>query len=172
MITTNVVNLGLLDQRPDVRLLQVLRLVLVSSSKVGAHAAVVASDDDTALAGGLDMIDTVLGVHTGLVASIPEEISIVVLADAAKVDNRVVGEQVLCATAPVSICCSYAASRHYSNGSYLSATSGVLGSTTSNQLSIELHQLIVEAHVLILCEDGVVVLESILLQESGVTKAG
>ena len=62
--------------------------------------------------------------------------------------------------------------RDYSNGSYLSATSGVLGSTTSNKLSIKLHQLIVEAHVLILCEDGVVVLESILLQESGVTKAG
>ena len=97
MVTTNVVNLSLLDQRPDLRLLQVLRLVLVSSRKVGAHAAVVASDDDTALAGGLDIIDTVLGVHTGLGASIPEEISVVVLADAAKVDDRVVGEQVLCA---------------------------------------------------------------------------
>lgn len=171
MVTTNVVNLGLLDQRPDVRLLQVLRLVLVSSGKVGAHAAVVASDDDTALAGGLDIIDTVLGVHTGLVASIPEEISIVVLADAAKVDDRVVGEQVLCAAAPVSIVVR-TRPRDYSNGSYLSATSSVLGSTTSNQLSIELHQLIVEAHVLVLCEDGVVVLESILLQESGVTKTG
>ena len=62
--------------------------------------------------------------------------------------------------------------RDYSNGSYLSATSGVLGSTTGNKLRIALQQLIVEAHVLVLCEDGVVVLESILLQESGITGAG
>lgn len=52
---------------------------------------------------------------------------------------------------------------------YLSTTSGVLGSTTSNELSVKLHQLIVETHVLVLGEDGVVVLESILLQQIGVT---
>ena len=72
-----------------------LRLVLVSGSKVGAHAAVVASDDDTALAGGLDIVDTVFGVDTGLGASVLQEIGIFVLANAANVDDRVVGEDIL-----------------------------------------------------------------------------
>jgi len=95
VISTNVVDLSLLDQIPDLRLLQVLRLVLVSGSKVGAHAAVVASDDDTALAGGLDIVDTVFGVDTGLGASVLQEIGIFVLANAANVDDRVVGEDIL-----------------------------------------------------------------------------
>lgn len=53
---------------------------------------------------------------------------------------------------------------------YLCSTGGILSSTTSNQLSIKLQQLVVEAHVLLLREDSVVVLKSILLQESGITR--
>lgn len=52
---------------------------------------------------------------------------------------------------------------------YLSTTSSVLSSTTGNEFSVELHQLIVETHVLVLREDGIVVLEVILLEEGGVT---
>ena len=95
MVSTNVVDLSLLDQRPDLRLLQVLGLVLVSGSKVSAHAAVVAGDDDTALAGGLNIVDTVFGVDTSLGASVLEEIGVFVLSNAANVDDRVVGENVL-----------------------------------------------------------------------------
>lgn len=95
VVTTNVVNLGLLNQRPDVGLLQVLGLVLVSRSKVSAHAAVVAGDDDTTFAGGLDFVDTVFRVNTGLVTGLLERVGILVLADAANVNDRVIGEHVL-----------------------------------------------------------------------------
>lgn len=95
VVSTNVVDLSLLNQRPDLRLLQVLGLVFVSGSKVSAHAAVVAGDDDTALAGGLDVVDTVFGVDTSLGASVLEEIGVFVLSNAANVDDRVVGENVL-----------------------------------------------------------------------------
>ena len=99
VVTTNVVNLGLLNQRPDVRLLQVLGLVLVSRSKVSAHAAVVAGDDDTALAGGLDIVDTVFRVNTSLVTGLLKRVGILVLADAANVNDRVIGEHVLISSA-------------------------------------------------------------------------
>lgn len=164
MVTTNVENLCVLGQGPDLRLLQVLGLVLVGSSKVGAHAAVVAGDDNTTLSSGLDIVNTVFSAHTGLLASIPEKISVVVLANAANVDDRVVGEQVL-HTTPVSS--GSFTIRAYQ--SYLSTTGSVLSGTTGNQLSIALQQLFVDTHVLVLCEDSVVVLEPILLQEGGVT---
>jgi hypothetical protein len=93
--TTDVEELGLLHERPDVGLLQVLKLVLVGSSEMSAHAAVVASDDDTALAGGLGLVDTVLSVDAGLLAGLLQDITILVLADTANVDNRVVGKKVL-----------------------------------------------------------------------------
>lgn len=95
VVTTNIVDLSLLNLRPDLRQLQVLELVLVGGSKVGAHAAVVAGNDDTTLAGGLDIVDTVLRLDTGLGAGLLEEIGVLVFANAANVDDRVVGEHVL-----------------------------------------------------------------------------
>lgn len=95
VVATDIVELGLLDNVPDVGLLQVLNLVLVRSSKVGAHAAVVASDNNTALASRLSLIDTVLGVDTGLLASLLQDVAELVLANAADVDDRVVGKHVL-----------------------------------------------------------------------------
>jgi hypothetical protein len=52
---------------------------------------------------------------------------------------------------------------------YLSTTSSVLGSTTGNQLSILGHKLLIETHVLLLGEDGIVVLETVLLEKGGIT---
>lgn len=52
---------------------------------------------------------------------------------------------------------------------YLSTTGSVLGSTTGNQLSILGHKLFIETHVLLLGENGIVVLETVLLKESGIT---
>jgi hypothetical protein len=95
VVATDVVELSLLDQRPDVGLLQVLNLVLVGSSEVGAHAAVVASDNNTALASGLSLVHTVLGVDTSLLAGFLQDVTELVLANAANVDDGVLGEQVL-----------------------------------------------------------------------------
>lgn len=95
VVTANVVDLGLLNQRPDVGLLQVLNLVLVGSGKVGAHAAVVAGDDNTTLSSGLDIVNAVLGVDTGLLAGLLEDIAVLVLANTTNVDDRVIGQHVL-----------------------------------------------------------------------------
>lgn len=95
VVATDVVDLSLLNERPDMGLLQVLNLVLVGSGEVSAHAAVVTGDDDTALAGGLHIVDTVLGVDTSLLAGLLQDLAILVLTDAADVDNGVVREQVL-----------------------------------------------------------------------------
>jgi hypothetical protein len=95
VVSTDVVDLGLLNQRPDLGLLEVLNLVLVGSSKVGAHAAVVASDNNTTLTGRLRLINTVLGVDTGLLASLLEDVTVLVLANAANVDNGLLRKQVL-----------------------------------------------------------------------------
>lgn len=95
VVTTDVVDLGLLDQRPDLGLLEVLNLVLVGSSEVGAHAAVVASNDNATLTGGLGLIDTVLGVDTGLLASPLKDLAVLVLADTTDVDNGLLREHVL-----------------------------------------------------------------------------
>lgn len=95
VVTTDVVELGLLDQRPDLGLLEVLKLVLVGGSEVGAHAAVVASDDNTTLTSGLGLIDAVLGVDTGLLASILEDVTELVLTDTTDVDNGLLREHVL-----------------------------------------------------------------------------
>ena len=98
MVSTDVVDLGLLNQRPDLGLLEVLELVLVGSSKVGTHAAVVTSDDNTTLTSGHSFIDTVLGVDTGLLTGLLEDVTVLVLTNTADVDDGLLGEQVLKAT--------------------------------------------------------------------------
>lgn len=95
VVSTNVVDLGLLDQRPDLGLLEVLNLVLVGGSKVSAHAAVVASDNNTTLAGRLGFINTVLGVDTGLLTGLLEDVTELVLANTADVDNGLLRKHVL-----------------------------------------------------------------------------
>jgi hypothetical protein len=95
VVATDIVELGLLNQRPDLGLLQVLDLILIGSSEVGAHTAVVASDDNTALTGGLSLINTVLSVDTSLLAGLLEDVTELVLADAADVDNGLLREHVL-----------------------------------------------------------------------------
>lgn len=53
---------------------------------------------------------------------------------------------------------------------YLRTTSSVLSGTARNQLGVPLHELLVETHVLVLGEDGIVVLQAILLEQSGITR--
>lgn len=76
-------------------LLEVLRLVFVGGSKVSNHATVVAGDDNTTLASGLDIVDEVFGVHAGLFTGVGQDIGVLVFADAANEDDRVFGEDVL-----------------------------------------------------------------------------
>lgn len=140
VVATNEVDLGLLDKVPV--LLQVLDLVAVGGGKVGAHATVVASDDDTTATGGLLLVVAVDGAETDLLVSLDQLLSVLVLANASNKDDRVGGEDVL------------------------GTSGGVLGGTTSVEVDlVVLEQVLVEAHVLLLSQDGIVGLESILLQQ-------
>lgn len=87
MVTANIVHLSLVNQGPDMWLLQVLQFVLVRSSKMGAEASLVACDNDTAAAGGLRFVNTILCSQAGLVAGFLENICVLVLADAADIKN-------------------------------------------------------------------------------------
>lgn len=95
VVATDVVDLGVLHELPDLGLLQVIKLVGVGSGKVGAHAAVVAGDDDTATARGLLLIVAVLDAEANLLDGLLQDIGVLVLADAANVDGRVGREDVL-----------------------------------------------------------------------------
>jgi hypothetical protein len=167
VVTTDVVDLGLLNQRPDLRLLEVLKLVLVGGSKVGAHAAVVAGDDNTTLASGLGLIDTVLGVDTGLLAGLLEDITEFVLTDTTDVDNGLLGEHVL-GTSSISMLDP----KSDVLKTYLGTTSGVLSGTTGDQLGIAGKQILVDTHMLLLGEDSIIGLQAILIQESGIATDG
>lgn len=95
VVATDVVELSLLDERPDVGRLQVIKLVLVGGSEVSAHAAVVAGDDNTTLAGRDVLIDAVLGMDTGLLAGLLEDVTVLVLTNAANVHDGVFRKHVL-----------------------------------------------------------------------------
>jgi hypothetical protein len=170
VVSTNVVVLGLLDKRPDVRLLQVVDLVLVRRSEVSAHATVVTSDDDAALAGGLDIVHTILSMDTSLVAGLLEDIRVLVLTDTANVHDGVLGEHVL--LGDIFDQQWPGLKKGDLHSAYLGTTGGVLCSTTCNQFGITAKELIVESHVLFLRKDGIVLLETVRFQKSGITMQG
>jgi hypothetical protein len=146
VVTTDKVDLGLLDEVPV--LLQVLDLVAVGSGEIGAHATVVAGDDDTAATGGLLVVVAVDGAETDLLVGLDQLLGVLVLADTSNKDNRVGGKDVL------------------------GTSSGVLGGTTGVQVDLEVvEQVVVETHVLLFGQDGVVRLEAILLEQLLVTNS-
>lgn len=87
MVSANVVELGILNQLPNLWLLQVVQLVEVRSREVGAEGAVVACDDDTAATGRGLLIIAVLGADAGFGADVLEDLAVLVFADAADVDG-------------------------------------------------------------------------------------
>lgn len=146
VVATDVVVLGALDQLPDVLSLQVLEVVVVGSTQVGAETAVVAGDDDTAASGGHLGVDAVLDAEADLLDGVAEGGGVLVVANTAEVDDAVGGQDVL------------------------GTAGGVLGGTTGNQLGVVVaQQVLVDRNVLLLGQDGIVVLKAIFLEESLVT---
>jgi hypothetical protein len=148
VVATDVVGLGVLDESPDIGALQVLQVVVVGGAQLGAHAAVVAGDDNAATAGGDLGVDAVLDAETGLLAGVAEDGGILVVAGAAEVDNAVLGQDVL------------------------GTTGRVLGGAAGNQLGIVVvEEVLVDVLVLLLGQDGIVGLETVLLKQRLVAKA-
>lgn len=142
MVTADIVDVGTLNKAPDLGLLQVVEVVVVRGAQVGAETPVVAGDDDTAAAGGLGGLDAVLDAEAGLLDGVLEDGGVLVVADAAEVDDAVVREDVL------------------------GAAGGVLGGAAGDELGLEVvQQVLVDALVLVLGQDGVVGLEVVLGEE-------
>jgi hypothetical protein len=128
VVATNKVCLALLDNVPV--LLKVVKLVAVGSSKVGAQAAVVASDDNTAAASGLGLVDAVANLEASLLGGIGEDVGVLVLANAAEVDDGLGREDVLQGelerrVAQLETCAAY-----------LGTSGGVLSGTTGSEDSL------------------------------------
>lgn len=146
MVASNVVDVGVLNESPVLRLLQVVQVVVVGSAEVSAETAVVAGDDNAASAGGLLLVHAVLDTQASGLDGIAQSSSVLVVTDTAEVDDAVGGQDVL------------------------GATGRVLGSTAGDELGVEVvEEVLVEAEVLLFSEDGVVGLEVVLLQQGLVT---
>jgi hypothetical protein len=121
-----------------------------------------AGDNDTAAAGGLSLVDPVLGVQAGLVAGVDQDICVLVLSDAADVQHGFGGKDVLDKVLATE---SMRKIEYEISGPHLSTTGSVLGSTTSDQFRIAvLDEVFVEAHVLLFGEDGIVGFYAVFLE--------
>ena len=87
MVPTDVVDLSLLDKRPDLGGLQVRDFVVVGGGEMGAHGAGLARYDDAAAASGGGGRGQVFGAEAGLGAGVTEEGGVVVGADGADVED-------------------------------------------------------------------------------------
>lgn len=143
VVTTNVVNLGILNELPDFGGLQVLKIVLVGSTEISAQASVVAGNDNTATASGLLGVNTVLDSETSSLDCIAEDGGVLVVTNTTKVNDAVIRQHVL------------------------GTTGGVLGSTTGNQLGlIVVEEVLIDGNVLGgIGKNGVVGLELVLVEQ-------
>ncbi|KAL1838012.1 hypothetical protein VTJ49DRAFT_3135 [Mycothermus thermophilus] len=142
VIATDVVGLSVLNKRPDIRPLQVLKVIVVGSSQLGAHAAVVASDNDTATTRGHLGVDAVLHAQAGLLAGVAQDGGILVVAGTAEVDDAVGRQNVL------------------------GAAGRVLGGAAGDQLGIVVvEKVLKDVLVLGLGQDGIVGLETVLFKQ-------
>lgn len=146
MEATNVEDVGVLGKGPDLGLLQVVEVVVVGGAEVGAEGAVVAGDNGAAAAGGLLGVDAVLDTKAGGLDGIVKGGGVLVIADAAKINDAVGGEDVL------------------------GAAGAVLSGAAGDQLGlVVVEEVLVERDVLLLGQDGVVGLELVLVEELLVT---
>jgi hypothetical protein len=79
----------------------VLRVVVVGGSEVGAHAAVVASDDHSTPSGRLRGIHAVLDTQASFLDSFVKDLGILVVTDTANVHDAVGLQNVLRTTGSV-----------------------------------------------------------------------
>ncbi len=63
VVAADIEDVGGLDHLPDLRSIQVVDLVVIGGGEVGAHGAMLVSDDDTAFAGRGGWVDVVFYVE-------------------------------------------------------------------------------------------------------------
>lgn len=137
----HVEELGIVGELLDLWCLEVSLVELLGRTKAGDEAPVVASDDDSARTSGVLGRDLVRAPQAFAIIRGPELLSQIVVANSAKVSGRVLGEDVL------------------------SCSRSVLCRTSGNILDlVVLDDVLVDALVLRLDQDGVIGLEVVLLQ--------
>lgn len=145
-VSFNVENICVLNESPDLLGLEMLKLVVVCGTKVSDHGSIVTGNDDSTFSGGDGLLDAVLGTDTALNATgLDELVGVGVLANTADVDGRFWWENIL------------------------SSTASVLSSTSGNVAGAEGCDLLVDGQVLLLSEDSIIGLQSILVEQSLVT---
>lgn len=143
----DVVDLGVLNQAPDLGLLQVVEAVVVGRAQIRAQAAVVARDDDAAAARLLLGVDAVLDAQARRLDGIVQDGRVLVVAGAADVDDAVGGQDVL------------------------GAAGRVLRRAAGDELGVVVvEEVLVERDVLLVGEDGVVGLQAVLVEQGLVTE--
>ena len=142
MVASDVVDLGVLHEGPDLGLLQVVEVIVVGGAEVGAERAVVAGDDDAAAARGVLVVDAVLDAEAGGLDGVAQDGGVLVVADAAEVDDAVGGQEVL------------------------GAAGRVLGGAAGDELGVVVvEEVLVDAELVGFGEDGVVCLEGVLVEQ-------
>jgi hypothetical protein len=142
VVAADIVRLCALDQRPDIRLLQMLEIIVIRRAEISAHAPVVARNDDSAPTRRLLGIDTVLHPQTGSLDGITQGGRVLVVAHAAQEDHAVGRQHVL------------------------RAARRVLRRPASDQLGVEIvKQVLVDAQVLLFGKYRVVGLQPVLCEQ-------
>lgn len=142
VVAADVVELGVLNEVPDLGALEVVEVVVVGGGEVGAEAAVVAGDDDAAAAGGVLGVDAVLDAQADLLDGVAQDAGVLVVAHAAQVHDAPGAQHVR------------------------GAARRVLRRAARDQLRVVVvQQLVVQRNVLRRRQDRVVRLEVVLLEQ-------
>lgn len=87
MVAPYKVEFCLLHEIPDVRLFQVIQLVMVGCTKISAQTTVLIGDNHTTAAGRVVVVHTIFDVDTGLLARRKQHVCIFITTYTADVQN-------------------------------------------------------------------------------------
>jgi hypothetical protein len=146
VVPTNKVSGSALDQLPHLGALQVLEVIVVRSRKICDHGSVVVGDNDSAPAGRLGLIDTVLDAETGGLDGVVQDGGVLVVTNAAEEDDAVGRQHVL------------------------SSAGGILGAASRDEFGgVVVQEVVIDAEVLLFGEDGIIGFEVVFLEQGCVT---
>ena len=87
MVATNKVVRCALDELPNLGALQMLKVIVVCSTQIGAHGAVVSSNNNSTAPSLLFLVDAVFDTKTSLLNGIVKDGGVLVVTNASEVDD-------------------------------------------------------------------------------------
>ena len=96
VVSSNVENIGVLNESPDLLGLEMHKLVVIGGTEISDHGSIMTGDDDSTFSSGDGLLDAVLGLDTALNATgLDELVGVGVLADTPDVDGGFWWENIL-----------------------------------------------------------------------------